>query len=84
MLGMIEVVGAVGIALLLIFRFTGQKAYAFWGQILLIVSFSLIAFVLIKVRSFWIGAAFAISAFVQIYALASTRIRKGRDSSMGK
>ena len=78
MLGVIRLTGATGIILLLTYKFTGKKQYALWGQILLITSFSLIAFVLMRGRAFWTGAAFAFAAIAQIYALAATRILKLR------
>ena len=84
MLGITEFVGAAGIALLLVYKFTGKKQYAFWGQILLIASFSLIAFVLIQAGAFWVGAAFAFAALAQVYAIATTRIRKRREARKSK
>jgi hypothetical protein len=78
LLASIYVLGATGIALLLVYRFMGAKRCALWGQVCLIASFSLIAFVLVRNKAFLTGAAFAFAALAQIYAIAATRIRRNQ------
>lgn len=62
----------------MIYRFTGKKSYALWGQLFSITCFSLIALTLIRARSYWIGAAAAFAALAPAYVIAASRIRKHR------
>jgi hypothetical protein len=74
----IGAIGAIGFLLLFLFSRNGKLAYARWGQACVILGFAIIAFVLIRAKSFWIGGAFAISALWQIGAITINIIRKRR------
>lgn len=75
---LIGAIGAIGFLLLFLFSRNGKLAYARWGQACVIVGFAIIAFVLIRAKSFWIGGAFAISALWQIGAITINTVRKRR------
>jgi len=74
----IELIGGLGLVLLLVFRFTGLKVAALWGQIFLILSFGLIAFLLIRAKVFWMGCAFAFATLAPLGRMIQTTMRRGK------
>jgi hypothetical protein len=79
MLVMIMLIGAIGVSLLLLYWRNGKRPFAIWGQACIIVGFGLIAYALLRARSYWIGLAFALSALWQVSAIALNKIREQRD-----
>ena len=78
MLLIICVIGALGCLLMFLSSRNGKQTYARWGQACVIFGFALIAYTLIRAKSFWIGSAFAVSALWQIGAIAMNMFRKRR------
>lgn len=76
MLSVAEVIGALGVAFLFAYRFTGKSWYAHFGQAFLILSFSLIAFMLLELGNFWVGGAFAVATAIPLYSLVKKALRK--------
>jgi hypothetical protein len=66
------------IGLLIAGQITGSKPLAFWGDIMLVVSFGVTAALLLRARSFWIGAAFAFPAIRQAYVLVVPKFRRAK------
>jgi hypothetical protein len=66
------------VVLLIISLFTRNESTAFWGDLMLALSFGVTSGMLIKGGSLWMGAAFAFPAVKQLYVLAAPRLAKGR------
>jgi Ca2+/Na+ antiporter len=75
-LSVAEITGAIGIVFLFAYRFTGKKMYARYGQVFLIGSFGLIAFMLLTNGNFWVGSAFAAAVVIQLYSAIRTLMKK--------
>ena len=81
MVSAIELIGAIGIILMLAFRFGAPKWCATCGQGLVLVSFTLIAYALLRAHSYWVGAGFAVAVLFTVVATTRGILRKHRQAT---
>lgn len=72
----IWVLGACGLALMLVFRYTGKRFYGVMGQSLIVCSFAIISVVLIEKRQFLVGVGFGASALGQLLMMIRAGVRR--------
>lgn len=78
---LIELIGVIGVSLMLVFRFGGPRWCATWGQVLVMVSFTLISYALLRAHAYWVGAGAAIAVLMQVVGTARGLIRRHREAA---